>query len=93
MLYARLLLIFISTKLIFQLRNIYWIGENLEISEVKASKHLILVFSDILKLTAIKLYEKIPGLLEESIQFILKNCIKLKQKNRTYTLDIITSIS
>lgn len=92
MLYSRLLLIFLSSKIIFQLRNIHWIQKQEEISEVKASKHLILVFLDILKFTVKKLHNKIPKLLREAIQFIHKNCFKIKQNSRLYTLDIITSI-
>lgn len=92
MLYSRLLLIFISGKMIYQLRNIYWIETKTEISEFKASKHLIIVFSEILKLTLKKQTKKIPELLIQTIKFIDENCIKLRQKTRTNPFDIISSL-
>lgn len=93
MLYSRLLLIFISNKIIYLLRNIYWIETKTEISEFKASKHLIIVFSEVLKLTIKKLQKKIPNLLSQAIDFIDKYCIKFRQKTRANAFDIISSIT
>lgn len=93
MIYSRLVLIFISTKIIYQLRNIYWIETKIEISQDKSSKHLIIVFSEILKLTIKKQENKIPQLLIQAIDFIDKNCRKLKQKTRVNVLDIIDSMN
>lgn len=58
MLYSRLLLIFISGKIIYQLRNIYWIETRTEISEFKTSKHLNIIFQEILKMTIKKKSKK-----------------------------------
>lgn len=93
MLYSRLLLIFVSSKIIYQLRNIWWLETRVEISEFKASKHLLITFSEILKLTIKKQNKNIPKLLRQAVNFIQKNCKKLKQKGRTYPLDIISSLS
>lgn len=92
MLYSRLLLIFITSKIIFQLRNIWWMESRREISEIKASKHLNIIFMEVLKLTIKKQSKKITGLLVEAIKFIDKNCQKIKQKSRPYPLDIISSM-
>lgn len=92
MLYSRLLLIFTCTKLVSQMRNIYWSETRIEISEVKASKHLIIVFSEILKMTIKKQEKEIPLLLEQAIRFIEKNCRKLRQGTRANALDIISSL-
>ena len=90
MLYSRLLMIFISSKIIFQIRNICWLENRNEISEFKASKHLILIFTDILKIVIKRQSESISYILEEAIKFITKNCHKIKQKNRTYPLDMLS---
>jgi hypothetical protein len=100
MLYSKLILIVISTKLISQLRNIYWKEFKIEISDFKSSKHLIIIFQDILKIVITKTsstvsnnkQKKIFNLLLDSLTFISKNCIKIKQKTRTYLLDMIDSM-
>lgn len=91
-LYSRLLLIFLSSKIIYQLRNILWIEKLEEISEVKASKHLIIVFSDVLKMTLKNSIKQISKLLNNAFDFIQNYCLKDKQKNRSYPLAISTSI-
>lgn len=92
MIYSRLLMIFVSSKIIYQLRNICWLETRIEISEFKTSKYLLITFSEILKLTIKKEEKKIPKLLRQSIEFIQKNCKKLKQKGRSYPIDIINSL-
>ena len=93
MLYARLIMIFISNKLINSIRNINWIENNQQISEFKSSKHLIIIFQGILKMMAIKQQDNISSLLLQAITFIIRNCKQIKQKDRLYILDIFTSIS
>lgn len=93
MIYSRLLLIFISRKIIYQLKTIYWKYIKVEISEFKASKHMIIVFSEILKLSIKKQSNEISKLLNDAIKFIGKKCTKLKQSSRFNSLDIISSIS
>lgn len=92
MIYSRLLLIFISNKIIYLLRNIYWNETRTEISDFKASKHLIIVFSEVLKMVITKNNKQISKLLVQAINFIEKNCKKFKQKSRANILDIISSI-
>lgn len=93
MLYSRLLLIFISNKLFYQMRNILWKYNGIDMSQFKTSKHLNIVFTEVLKITMKKQSEEIYFLLLETIKFIEKKCIKIKYKNRFYPLDIIKSIS
>jgi hypothetical protein len=101
MLYSKLILIIISTKLIYQLRNKYWKEFKIEISQFKASKHIIIIFQEILKIVITNTsstfsnnkQKKIFNLLIDSLKFILKNCNKIKQNDRAYLLDIIESIS
>lgn len=92
MIYSRLLLIFISSKIIYQLRNIYWIEVRTEISEFKASKHLNIIFPEILKMTIKKQTKEISIVLLQAVNFIEKNCMKLRQKSRANAFDIISSI-
>ena len=49
MIYSKPLMIIISTKLIYQIRNICWKEFKIEISEFKASKHFILTFQEFFK--------------------------------------------
>ena len=94
MLYARLILIFISTKIIFQIRNIYWLETGKEISEFKASKHLLLIFPEILKVVIKKqATKKIISILNNAIEFIVKNCTKINQKDSVYPLDLLNSLT
>ena len=93
MLYSKLLLIFISTKIIFQLRNFFWIENGNEISQFKASKHLKIVLGEILKLVLKKEIKKIPQMLEDAVKFIGKNCNKIRQKDRVYPLDLLKSLT
>ena len=93
MLYSKLLLIFISTKIIFQIRNIFWIETGKEISQFKASKHLKIVFSEILKLVLKKESKKIYHVILDAVDFISKNCNKIKQKDRVYPLDLLKSLT
>ena len=93
MIYSRLLLIFISSKIIYQIRNLLWSEKMIELSDIKASKHLKIIFTEVLKMTIIKKEEHIYYTFIESINFIIRNCTKIKQKERSYPLDIISSIS
>lgn len=93
MLYSRLLLIFISTKIIFQIRNSCWLENRNEISPFKASKHLKIIFTEIFKNLIQNKAKKIFQILIQAIEFIEKNCYKIKQNNRSYPIDILSSIS
>lgn len=93
MLYSRLLMIFLSSKIIYQIRNIYWIENRIELSEFKSSKHLLITFFEVLKLSIKKQEKDIQKLLRQAFDFIQKNCKKLQQKGRSYPLDIISSMT
>lgn len=92
MIYSRLILIFLSIKIIFQIRSVAWLEKKVEISEFKASKHLLIVFTEIIKLVIKKQSSKIYSLLIAQIDFIVKNCKKIKQKSRSYPFAIIESM-
>ena len=93
MIYSKLLMIIISTKLIYQIRNICWKEFKIEISEFKASKHFILTFQEFFKYVIHNKSQCIFNLLNQTIEFIAKKCNKIPQKDRSYPLDIIESIA
>lgn len=92
MIYSKLLMVIISTKLISQIRSLCWNELKIEISEFKASKHFILTFNLLFKHVINNQLENIITLLNQTTIFIAKNCRKIPQKNRAYPLDIITSL-
>jgi hypothetical protein len=91
-LYSRLILIFLTTKIIFIVRNYLWKIYSVELSEFKAAKHLKLVISQCLKTNINNLCKTFQSLLFNSVDFLSKNCKKVKQKDRTYPLDLIYSL-
>lgn len=88
MLYAKLLFIFISTKIIYLARNFTWLQSKKEVSEYRAGKQLIIMARTWLELL-IKQPEQIKPLLIDTIDFITTHCIKIKQKNRVYPLELL----
>lgn len=90
--YARLLMIIISRKFISYLRAIVWIEKMEELSEFKASKHLIIVLQEVLK-SLIKDEDNIAHIFKNSMNFILNHCLKVKEKGRVYPLQFLSSIS
>lgn len=92
LLYSRLILIFMATKLIFIARNYLWINCSEELSDFKASKYLNQVFYECLRAMLENKISKIRKLFLRAIDFLTQHCTKIKQKDRAYPLDIISSL-
>ena len=92
MIYAKLLMTIINMRITFWVRNYVWLNKKREISEFRLSKQLIIIADTWLKLILTE-PEKLEAFLKQFFDFVMKNCLKEKQKNRTYPLDILEEIS
>jgi len=92
MIYAKLLLIFVTNKLFVSLRNYLWNHKRKEISEIKAAKHIQVILEDWCK-NLILCPEEAKKILCSSADFIMRKCIKIKQKDRVYPLELTKALS
>lgn len=92
MLYAKLLFIFISTRIIYLARNYLWWEMNKEVSESKAANHMKVIAQEWMKLIIQNPIE-IRQLLINAFNFIIKHCVKIEQYGRTYPLQILANLS
>jgi hypothetical protein len=92
MIYAKLLFIFVTTKMTCCIKHIVWATKHREISEFRAAKHIKVKASEWLRIlilepeTAVKFLSKI-------LDFVSTHCIKRAQKGRTYPFEILEQLS
>ena len=92
MIYAKLLLIFIISK-ITRLASIYvWNKSQREVSEFQAAKHFEII-GLIWMNAVVKDPSKVNEILLNAFSFITKSCLKSKSKKRTYPIQILEAIS
>ncbi len=91
MIYAKLLLIFISHKVVNVARSYAWSQLGREVSVFQASKHIKVIGHEWLR-TIVQAPDKVETILSEAIDFIAKRCLKGKSKQRLYPLEILTLI-
>lgn len=91
MIYAKLLFIFITTKIIGAIRQYVWRVEKREVSDIQAAKHLILVAQSWFD-AIVQNPKDIAQLLKNAIAFIMKRCLKGKSKKRTYPLTLLEKL-
>ncbi len=92
MIYAKLLLIVIVTK-ITRLASIYvWNKSQREVSEFQAAKYFEII-GDIWMSAIIMEPCKVNGILINAFSFITTSCLKTKSKKRTYPIEILDTIS
>lgn len=91
MIYAKLLFIFISTKLVSVARSYTWLTAKREISMDQAAKHIKIIIQNWLTDT-VQNPENVQHILKNAINFICKHCRKGKSKERTYPLEILEQI-
>jgi hypothetical protein len=91
MIYAKLLFIFINTKIIAAIRQYVWRMEKREVSDIQAAKHLILVAQSWFD-AIVQNPKDIVQLLKNAITFIMKRCLKGKSKKRTYPLTLLEKL-
>jgi len=92
MIYAKLLLIFIVSK-ITRLASIYvWNKFQREVSEFQAARHFEIIGHHWME-TIIRNPSKVVEVLRNAFSFITTSCLKSKSKKRTYPIEILETIS
>lgn len=92
MIYAKLLLIFIVSK-ITRLASIYvWNKSQREVSEFQAAKHFQAIIP-IWMNAIVKEPSKVNEILLNAFSFITKSCLKCKSNKRTYPIQMLETIS
>ncbi len=87
-LYAKLLCIFVTTKLVFWTRNALWNSQKRELSEFRASKVLHTFLPDVRRLLLVA-PAQVLMVLREAMEAMMKQCIKSKQGTRRYPLEML----
>jgi len=91
MIYAKLLFIFITTKII-RLASIYtWHNSKREVSEFQAAKHLKIIEHEWMR-AIIRNPQEIKAILLNAFYYITKRCLKSKSKKRIYPIEILSTI-
>ncbi len=85
-LYAKLLCIFVSSKLVFWARNHLWNTRRQELSEFRAVKVLQTFLPEVRRLLTTTPC-RVIAVLREAVKAMMKRCIKSKQRTRRYPLD------
>lgn len=91
MLYAKLMYIFIATKITFVAKSLLWRKEKKEVSELQAGQHFRIVAFRWLTLIFDSPSAVVP-MLKRSIRFIMKRCIKSQRKGKALPLEILFAI-
>jgi hypothetical protein len=92
MLYAKLLFIFITTKIISVSRIYVWLQSKREVSDLQAAEYLKIVAQQWL-VVIVQQPEKIAPLLKNAMAFIMKRCLKGQSKKRTYPLTVLKKLA
>ena len=91
MIYVKLILIIINLRITFWIRNIVWIKSRREISEFRIAKQLLIYAKEWYRLILTEPM-KVQNFLKDFVNFTIKHCIKIKQKNRFFPLEILEGI-
>jgi hypothetical protein len=91
MLYAKLLFIFLTHKIIQVARSLAWSQLAREVSEFQATKQIKIIGNEWLR-AIIQEPEKVEPILSKTIKFMIKHCLKGKSKQRLYPLEILAMI-
>jgi len=91
-LYAKLIFIFLTTKIIRVAKIYTWIKRKKEVSEYRAHKHFKIIAESWMK-AVIQDSESVKDILNNAIEFIMYSCIKCKRKEYKCPLEILEKIS
>ena len=91
MIYAKLLFIFLTHKIINVARSYAWKQLAREVSEFQAARHIKIIGNEWLR-AIVQEPEKVETILSEAIKFMVNHCLKGKSKQRVYPLEILTMI-
>lgn len=92
MIYGKLLFIFLTTKIISCFKHIIWVTKKLELSEFRATKHIKIKANEWLRIIICN-PDMAMSFLSNIFDFVSTNCIKRKQKGRTYPFEILEQLS
>jgi len=90
-LYSRLLLIFITTKIFSWIRNKLWTAHKTELSEFRSAKYLKIIANEWFRIL-ISNHKDLNSILEHSILFIERHCMKMKHTAKPHTLEIMNQL-
>ena len=91
MLYAKLLFIFISTKLIRVATSLAWRTHGREVSAFQATQHILVMGHQWLRALILE-PETAHTILSNAIKFMVNHCLKTKSNQRVYPLEILKII-
>ncbi|MGH7493654.1 MAG: IS4 family transposase, partial [bacterium] len=90
-LYAKLLLIMITTKICIVVRNYVWLTAHRELSIFQATKYLK-IFALVWLIAIIQFPSMLSQLLTSAMKFMAKRCLKGKSKKRVYPLPLLEAL-
>ncbi|MGH7493048.1 MAG: IS4 family transposase [bacterium] len=90
-LYAKLLLIMITTKICIAVRNYVWLTAHRELSIFQATKYLKIV-AFVWLITIIQNPKLLSQPLTSAMKFMSKRCLKGKSKKRVYPLPLLEAL-
>jgi len=92
MIYAKLLMIFVTTKLTFWVRNYVWVEKKKEVSEYRLTKQLLVRLIEWYRTIHLE-PKKIISFLKDTFDYLSDHCYKIKQKDRRYPLELLSELS
>ena len=87
-LYAKLLCIFVTSKVVFWARNEVWNTKKQELSEFRTSKVLQTFLSDVPHVLLCA-PSQVTALLRNAVEEMMRQCVKSKQRTRRYPLEML----
>ena len=91
-LYAKLIFIFLTTKMIRIVKNWTWMERRKEVSEYRAYKHFQTIAHNWM-MAIVREPDTVTEILLDALKFISKSCIKCKRKGRQLPFEILEEIS
>ncbi len=92
MIYAKLLFIFISHKVVNIARSFAWLKKRREVSPVQASQHIKVIGRKWLRMI-IQEPDEVELVLNDAIEFMVNKCLKSKSNKRVYPLEMLELIA
>ena len=92
MIYAKLLFIFVTSDMTHAVRNYVWLTQKREVSDFRAARIFQIFAGEWLRLLLCESH-RVKKFLEELAGFISVRCLKIRQKDRIYPLELLESLS
>jgi len=92
MIYAKLLFIFVTSNMTHAVRNYVWLTQKREVSDFRAARIFQIFAGEWLRLLLCEPH-RVKKFLEELAGFISVQCLKIRQKDRIYPLELLENLS